>query len=335
MIPAEWLEGAKAPVYPALSYADGILTYAPRAAVDSPVHIVTTPNGAKLANGEKDLTPEFRAIDSFDVSLERKEVAFSAKRDDNFDVGLVSVDGSDIHWAPADPADETSVQWAPRGNKISYTICGTGGDVVRSLHIPTSSQVAAEFPNGRVIALAWEPRGERYSVSWESVDASQRVETMRYDGTDRQMSVAPAAHVDASLESSRGVVFLRPEAMRYGEKLPLVVWRTSDRNRWNDARASLQRGNRIAVAVIDRDPDEAFWSEVRQHPWLDVARVFVVNATAPEFATSIQSAADVAAGTYRVDGHNVAVPIDVVESFAAGYIAQQLKGSPPANGRNR
>src|SRR4051794_16584181 len=45
----------------------------------------------RLFNGTKPLTPPFAAIESFDVSLERKEVVFSAKRTTNFDVGLVSV----------------------------------------------------------------------------------------------------------------------------------------------------------------------------------------------------------------------------------------------------
>src|SRR5882762_385677 len=63
----------------------------------------------KLMSGDKALTPEFLAIDSFAVSNERKEVVFSAKRKDNFDVGLVSVDGGDVHWFPEDPADELSV----------------------------------------------------------------------------------------------------------------------------------------------------------------------------------------------------------------------------------
>src|SRR6266487_4042891 len=40
----------------------------------------------KLVNGEKELTPAFPSIQSFDVSLDRGEVVFSAKRDDNFDV---------------------------------------------------------------------------------------------------------------------------------------------------------------------------------------------------------------------------------------------------------
>src|SRR5258708_4265542 len=66
--------------------------------------------GNQLFNGSKALTPVFAAIDSYDVSFERKEVVFSAKRKESFDIGLVSIDGSDIHWIPEDPADQDAVQ---------------------------------------------------------------------------------------------------------------------------------------------------------------------------------------------------------------------------------
>ncbi|HEV2720455.1 MAG TPA: hypothetical protein VG323_10595, partial [Thermoanaerobaculia bacterium] len=45
----------------------------------------------QLFRGRTALTPRFAAIDSFDVSLDRREVVFSAKRTTNFDVGLVSL----------------------------------------------------------------------------------------------------------------------------------------------------------------------------------------------------------------------------------------------------
>ncbi|MEA2463464.1 MAG: hypothetical protein QOJ98_1211, partial [Acidobacteriota bacterium] len=84
-------------------------------------------SGGRLMNGEKALTDGFLAIDSFDYSEARGEVVFSAKREGSFDIGLVSSDGSPINWAPADPADELDVQWAPRGNKVSYILRASGG----------------------------------------------------------------------------------------------------------------------------------------------------------------------------------------------------------------
>jgi len=325
-IPAEWLEVPHA--------APRALALLPRA--ESAVHIVTSATGQKLVNGTKDLTPEFPAIDSFDVSLQRKEVVFSAKRPGGFDAGLVSIDGSDIHWILPDPADEVSVQWAPRGNKVSFIVRGRNGDLVRTVHVITSAQFLSEYSDGRVLSVAWQTDGEKYAVSWESADASQRVETMTWDARERVMTAPPAARLaGVATESSAGVLLLRPDAMHYGEKLPLVVWRTADRYRWSDARAKLWQESRIACAIIDRDPDDAFWADIRQHPWMDLTRIFVVNAAAPPGATSIRGAASAEPGKVRIEGNSMLVPVDVVESFAANTIAHQLKGSPPANGRNR
>src|SRR4029077_5845522 len=136
--------------------------------------------GNRILNGSKPLTPEFLAIDSYDVSLARKEIVFSAKRKDNFDVGLVSMDGSDIHWIPEDPSDEVNAQWAPRGNKVSYILHTPTGSIVRTVHIPTAAQLSVDFPQTQVDALAWEPQAERFAVVVESPDASQRLVSMTY-----------------------------------------------------------------------------------------------------------------------------------------------------------
>src|SRR5213592_1373015 len=135
----------------------------------------------KLVNGEKELTPAFPSIQSFDVSLDRGEVVFSAKRGDNFDIGLVSTDGSEIHWIPSERVDETDVQWAPRGNKVSFVVHTPRGDVVRTVHIPTAARLSVDFAGAQVDALAWDPPAERYAVIIESPEASQRVESVNYN----------------------------------------------------------------------------------------------------------------------------------------------------------
>src|SRR5216684_1404783 len=183
-------------------------------------------NGDKT--GDKTLTPQFVAIDSFDVSLDRKEIVFSAKRKDNFDIGLVSLDGSDIHWVPEDPADEVGVQWAPRGNKVSFILHTKTGSIVRTVHIPTGTPLSVDFPQTQIDALAWEPKAERYAVVAESPDASQRLVSMTYEGEKRQEIVPPGARLDVSIEPVGGVLVMRPNAMHYNERLPLVVW--LDRN---------------------------------------------------------------------------------------------------------
>jgi len=129
------------------------------------IRVERTPAGERLVREKKALTPDFPAIDSFSVSAERGEVVFSAKRKDSFDIGLVSTDGSPIHWVPEDPADEVAVQWAPRGNKISFVVRGRTGDLVRTVHVPTSAALTVDFPYATVRSLTWEPAAERFAVT--------------------------------------------------------------------------------------------------------------------------------------------------------------------------
>ena len=327
-IPAAWLDAPSTPQHRDASYG-------PRVQRSSALHIVKTGEGSALANGEKVLTPYYLAIDSFDVAPEGDLAVFSAKRRDNFDIGLVATAGSPVNWVPADPRDEVAVQWAPRGNKVSYVIRGVSGDVIRSVHVHTAAQVASAFPYGRVYSYAWEPRAERYAVAWSAIDTSDGIEEMTYSGKERKWLAPPATRLDVAIEPVGGAVVMRPQTLHYNERLPLVVWRTSELYQWEDARGRLQQSSRVAVAVIDHDPDETFWGAIQALPWVDPARIWVVGAKGLAHATSIVGGADLPAGRYRVRDNIVAVPSDVIKSFAAGTIADQLKGTPATNGSSR
>jgi hypothetical protein len=258
----------------------------------------------KLVNEGKELTPQFTAIQSFDASAERGEIVFSAKRKDNFDIGLVAIEGSEIHWVPEDPADETDPVWAPRGNKVSFIVHTRAGDIVRTVHIPTAVQLSVPFAYATVRALAWEPAAERYFVVVNSPDASERIESVKYNGEAPRMEVPPEVRLDVALGPIGGGVLLRPATMRYGEKIPLVVWITDRPNQWNDARGVLMHKARVACAIMPSGPDDAFWAGVDATPWIDGKRVYVV-------------------GGHSARG--IPVPHADVESLAASWIAQQLK----------
>lgn len=320
----------------------GSWTQVPAAAVISPADVCARVHchlresldvrvaGGKLVRGEKALTPEFKSIDSFDVSGERKEVVFSAKRNDDFDVGLVSIDGSDVHWVPNDPSDETGVQWGTRANMISYVVHAATGDVVRTVHVSTAFQFLADFGYARVDGVAWEP-GDRFHVTVSSVESSPRVESFKYNATERRVETPPAATLDVALEAVPGGVLLRPSAMRYNETLPLVVWVAPD-FAWSDARAALMRDARVACAVVRREPDAAFWSAVEGTRWIDRARTYVVGASGTRPQTTYIASSGVENGRYRRAGDTLLVSPRLVQSFAAGFIADQLKGTPPRNG---
>jgi hypothetical protein len=291
----------------------------------------------RLFNGTKPLTPPFAAIDSYDVSLERKEIVFSAKRTNSFDVGLVSIDGSDIHWIPEDPADEVSPQWAPRGNKVSYIVQTATGSIVRTVHIPTATPLSIDFPGAQVDALAWEPDAARFALVLESPDESQHLVSMTYAGEQRQKVVAASEWLSVSLEPIGGVLVMRPNEMRYNEKLPLVIWIDPKTFAWSDARAALMRSSRVAIAITPK-LDDNFMTEVRNVAWIDSNRTYIVNGTGAEAAGS---AIVIAPETdprlplhhYTRRGNTLRVRPAVVQSFAAAFIADDLKGTPPPNGR--
>jgi hypothetical protein len=260
----------------------------------------------KLVAGGKELTPAFKAIQSFDVSLERREIVFSARRSDNFDIGLVSLDGSDIHWIPEDPSDETDVQWAPRGNKVSYVVHTRVGEVVRTVHIPTATQLSVVFPYATIRAVAWDSAAERYSVLLSSPDASDRIESVKYNGEGHRVDVPPEVSLNVATGPIGGALVLRPASIRYGEKVPLVVWISDPPYRWNDARAMLLSNSRVACAIMRSVPDAAFWSAVDETPWIDGKRVYVMGGRSER---------------------GIQVPHAEVESSAALWIAKQLKDS--------
>ena len=231
--------------------------------------------GGKLVAGTKELTPQLAAIQSFDVSHERREVIFSAMHDGKLDIGLVSLDGSDIHWFPSDPAEETDVQWAPTGSKVSYVVHLKTADVVRTVHVPTATQLSVEFPYATVRKLEWDKAGQRYAVVVSSPDASDRIESMKYDGTGRRTDVASAEKLDVVEEPLAGGVVLRPSAMHYGEKLPLVVWVADPPFVWNPALSALMHKDRVACAIMRRAPDDAFRAAISNIPWIDNSRITI------------------------------------------------------------
>ncbi len=130
-------------------------------------------------------------------------------------------------------------------------------------------------------------------------------------------------------------MLLRPAVMRYGDRYPLVVW-IGDPAEWSDARAALQRDGGVACAVIRSAPDAAFWTAVTEMTNLDSARVWVVGGVGDHPGVMyIAASPQVPAGRYRMEGRVLYAPAAVVQSVAAGFIADQLKRNDPRNGSHR
>jgi hypothetical protein len=332
-VPEAWTRVDEAPKITTVAWRDGAfrgdlsdLRGGPTA-----IRVVRAGGGEKIVNGDKDVTPIYPAIDSFDYSDERHEVIFSAKREKGYDIGLAADDGSEIHWLPDDPADELGVRWAPKGNKVSYLVRGSVGTLIRTLHIPTSTQLTVDFPWASIRSFAYEPTGQRYAVVYSTPDASERIESLKYGGEERRLEVAPSRKLDVTVDRRGDALLLIPNAIRYGEKLPLVVWMSSDPLAWSDARASLMRNARVACAVVTREPE---WSSFREIPWVDSSRLYLVgDASAPSPVTVIHPSAGLN-GRFERRANLVTVPAGIVESFAAGFIADQLKGTSPPDGHH-
>src|SRR4029079_210322 len=111
-----------------------------------------------------------------------------------------------------------------------------------------------------------------------SPDASERTESMRYDGQQRRVEIAPKVKLDVVVEPLAGGIVLRPPALRYGETLPLVVWITPHLYAWSDARGALLQRDRLACVIVTKQPDDAFWQAVRAVPWIDAAKPLVQSA---------------------------------------------------------
>ena len=136
-------------------------------------------------------------------------------------------------------------------------------------------QLSVEFPYATVKSLAWDREGQRYAVVLSSPEASDRIETMKYDGTGRRTDVASAERLDVTEEPVAGALVLRPSAMHYGEKLPLVVWVADPPYVWNAERGALMHKERVACAIMRRAPDDAFRTAISNIPWIDSSRITV------------------------------------------------------------
>ena len=333
-IPAEWLSVPRAAQVRAVQLdAQGGVTIKPQPRNTGEFRV----DGNRIMRGEKALTEAFREVESFDVSESRGEVVFSAKREDNFDIGLVSTDGSPISWVPSETVDETTVQWAPRGNKISFVVRSKTGDFVRTVHIPTATPLVVDFPNSKIEAVGWDPAGERFAVAYSTPDASDRVETVGYTGRRRRTFMKPAEELAVNLASfAPQAVSLRPREMDYNEKVPLVIWLDDEVFGWSDARAYVMRTARVAMIVVPR-LDESLWKAIDETPWIDQSRAFVVAPQRGQARSAVVIFPDASlpAGHYHREGNAVAAPPAVVQSFAARFIADELKGTGPPNGSSR
>lgn len=340
-IPEDWTSVPRATMIRTVTVSpEGAVAHGPAAMPRETAEGTIRVEGNRLMNGGTPLTEAFGDIDSFDFLPSRDEVIFSAKKDGGYDIGLVASDGSVLNWLPADPVDEVAVQWAPRGNKVSYIVRARAGDLVRTFHIPSSFSFVVDFGPATVHALAWDAAAERYAVAYSTIATSDRVEMVRYDGTERREVVAPAARIDAGLVAFAPDAFaMKPPDLRYGERVPVVVW-VADQFAWDDARGRLMKDVRHVAVVTTRKPGEALWKAIREASWADSTRIAVIQEEGATQADTLANPSTifisgdrvVKPGHYERSGNVLRVAPPAIQSFAAGFIADQWKRTGPPNG---
>lgn len=321
------------------------------------VAIVRAETGETLARLDADGTARqlfepIRRIESFDVSPDGKEIVFSGDRTGNLDVGLVSTSGSDVRWVGPDPAEERSVSWAPRGNKVTWIVETATGALIRTVHIPTAYQLVIDLPFASAESLSWEPRAERFAYVRTSLADGTSVETARYGGDERRTLVPPSGgfggEPDVLVNAGVAAVAFAPRGLRYGERRPTVVW-VVGRTEAEEASRYAISGGAGHVVVTAGEPGPTFWDALAALSWIDPARVFVVDTTGRALLAPGRGVTRVGIAVAATapppgavsesvwgerDKQVLLAPADAarVIPFAAAYVMEKISRSARANG---
>lgn len=228
------------------------------------------------------LVGPFGAIDSFDLSPDGEEAVLSARRENGFDVALVATAGDEVNWVGPDQLDETMVSWAPRGSKITYRIDAPMGSVLRSVHVPTGFQKSFSWPGVSVRSLSWQPAAEEFVVLAESPSLPPHARVADYAGEGWRPLFTEPSGISGEPEASAALPHAwtwPPLDLRYGERVPLLVWLEEGTLwGWNGTRADLRQNLRLGTAVLARGTDQPGWlaTLLTELGWADPARVYVV-----------------------------------------------------------
>ena len=296
----------------------------------------STSSENQLFNGSKALTPSVRRH-RFLRCLARSQGSRLLRRN-----GRTTSTSDSSRWTAATStgfrrirSDETNVQWAPRGNKVSFILHTATGSIVRTVHVPTATPLSVDFAANADRRAGWEPKAERFALVVESPDASQHSLSMTYAGEKRQEVVRAVRPSRRLVEPIGGVLVMRPAACATTRGCRSCSGSIRQPFAWSDAargaHAQCARGHRHRTGqrpmrqLLDRD---------REGAWID-ARKYIVNRqrSNPAIAATIISRPGDSRRRYRRAGNTLSVPPAVVQSFAAAYIADDLKGTPPPNGR--
>lgn len=233
------------------------------------------------------LVTPLERIDEIEVDRDQKELAISAVKNDSDDIAIVNAERPAMNWVPYDPADEVKPRWSPVGYKLSYIVRNPGGDILRTVHVPTAAMVLADFPDATIRDYTWLSDGERVLVALSSPLVSDHVVEVTYEGSTKKTVVPPALHFDRTVDrvpgTPPGSLFVLPDDIRYTERHPLVVWVRGSQSPSGlsfdpNLVPFLQRVGAGLVIVNGESGQlgEGFWSALDETRWIDPGRIWLV-----------------------------------------------------------
>lgn len=255
------------------------------------------------------LTGPLDEIAAIEPDADQKELALTVMRDGSYDIAIVNAEEPIMNWVPSDPADELHPRWSPVGYKLSFIVRNGGGDILRTVHVPTAAMVFLDFPDSAIIGYDWLPDGERVVVAVTSLQASDHVVEASYSGPSKTTIVAPLTRFDRQVErlpgTPAGTALVMPTSIRYGVQYPLIVWVAGPTRGGSPFRSELVpllRRDSIALVVVNGradDLDQSFWDALAETRWVDTGRVWIVadgdeDHVIPEFVQRLDRPADLA-----------------------------------------
>jgi hypothetical protein len=253
------------------------------------------------ADGSEVHLGDFEGAPAFDLDLDRdeEELVISARRNGSRGIAIVNARKERMNWVPADPGDEVMPRWAPRGYKVSYVIRHASGDLLRTVHVPTSAMTLVDFPHAMVAGFDWFPDGDHLVVSVSSILESDHLLEVHYEQGLRRELLEPEYRFERELDrisgTPAGTVMVMPLRVSYADRHPLVIWTrrgSSGGMPFDSVLVPLLERSELALLLVNGgagELDRPFWDDLARTEWIDPSMVWLVDIAEEPAETTPES----------------------------------------------
>jgi hypothetical protein len=266
-----------------LSEGESALVVGPSAGGRVSLKRTSWPDGGEVLLGNFEDTP------AFDLDRDEEELAISVRREGSRSIAIANARKERMNWVPADPGDEVMPRWAPRGYKVSYVIRHASGDLLRTVHVPTSAMTLVDFPHASVRALDWFHDGDRLVVSVSSILESDHLLEVHYEQGVRRELFEPEYRFERELDrisgTPPGTMMVLPRRVAYDGRHPLVIWTrpgSSSGMPFDSVLVPLLQRDDLALLLANGgggELDRSFWDELARTEWIDPSMVWLVETS--------------------------------------------------------